>query len=142
MSRHSRITGKAPPGAVLRLKKSFKTSTSPVIDADGVEGKPILFDDTLNTLMDVPSSGRYSWNINPSTRPVVAKATGARGTRPAQQPTSVSEATPAAPCGAADATNPACYKDYGFTVPAGGRDRQRQGHRRPASGGPRPATTT
>jgi len=118
-SRHSVITGKAPAGAVLRLKKTFKTSTSPIIDGAGVEGKAILFDDTLNTLMDVPSSGRFSWDINPSTRPVVAKARGraARG-RPSN-PTSVSEAAPAAPCGAADATNPACYKDYGFTVPTG-----------------------
>ena len=37
-SKHSTLTGKAPAGAVLRLKKSFTTVTSPVIDADGIEG--------------------------------------------------------------------------------------------------------
>ena len=47
-ARHSVIAGKAPARRnVLRLKKSFKTATSPVIDAQGEEGDRILFDDTL-----------------------------------------------------------------------------------------------
>lgn len=118
-ARHSVITGKAPAGAVLRLKKTFKTSTSAVVDADGIIGKPILFDDTLDTVMDVASSGKYSWGINPSTRPLVAQSKGRVAHGSPSPPITVTEASPAAPCGAADASNPACYKDYPFTVPQG-----------------------
>ncbi len=57
---HSVITGKAPKGATLRLRKSFSTPTW--------EGS---FTDTLDTTMKVGSSGRYTWHVNQSTRPVV-----------------------------------------------------------------------
>ncbi len=75
-ARHSTLNGTAPPGAVLRVRKDFKTATSPVIDAEGNEGAKILFDDRLSTVFDVPDSGRIAWGINPSTRPVVAEAQG------------------------------------------------------------------
>ena len=75
-SRHSVVSGGAPAGAVLRLQKSFETSTSPVIDVAGEEGEPILFDDKLETTMEVPKSGRFEWHVNPSTRPVVAQDQG------------------------------------------------------------------
>ncbi len=75
-ARHSLLEGSAPPGAVLRLRKSFKTATSPVIDGDGNEGEPILFDDSLDTVFDVPDSGKIDWHINPSTRPVAAQMRG------------------------------------------------------------------
>src|SRR5680860_1002594 len=78
-ARHSTLEGTAPPGAVLRLHKDFKTSTSPVIDENGETGAPILFDDTLSTVFDVPDSGRIDWGINPSTRPV-AQAKGRQST--------------------------------------------------------------
>ena len=57
-----------------------------------------------------------------STRPrgrLWPRPPGARRAAGRAAPAPRSEATPAAPCGAADATNPACYKDYAFTVPAG-----------------------
>ncbi|WP_324273755.1 M14 family zinc carboxypeptidase [Blastococcus brunescens] len=57
---HSVLTGKAPAGATLRLQKNFATPTW-----DGV------IEDTLNTTMNVGPDGRYTWHVNPSTRPVV-----------------------------------------------------------------------
>lgn len=58
---HSVITGKAPAGAVLRLSKSFqtKTSTGPAID------------DRLESTLVVPAGDRFTWHVNPSTRPEV-----------------------------------------------------------------------
>jgi hypothetical protein len=59
--RHSVINGKAPAGAVLRLTKSFqtKTSTGPAID------------DRLESTLVVPSGDKFTWHVNPSTRPEV-----------------------------------------------------------------------
>ena len=57
---HAVITGKAPKGATLRLRKQFATPTW--------EGS---FADTLNTTMKVPAGGKYTWDVNQSTRPVV-----------------------------------------------------------------------
>ncbi|MBC9727582.1 carboxypeptidase [Streptomyces sp. TRM68367] len=57
---HSVISGKAPAGATLRLKKTFATPTwSGTIK------------DTLDTTMTVGQGGSYTWHVNPSTRPVV-----------------------------------------------------------------------
>jgi hypothetical protein len=58
---HSVISGKAPAGAVLRLTKEFKTATS--------TGAPI--DDRLVSTLVVPSGGKFTWHVNPSTRPEV-----------------------------------------------------------------------
>jgi hypothetical protein len=57
---HSVLTGKAPAGATLRLRKSFSTPTW--------EG---FIHDTLDTTMVVGADGKYTWHVNPSTRPVV-----------------------------------------------------------------------
>ena len=57
---HAVITGKAPQGATLRLRKQFST---PTWDSS--------FTDSLNTTMTVPANGRYTWDVNQSTRPVV-----------------------------------------------------------------------
>jgi hypothetical protein len=57
---HSVLTGKAPPGATLRLRKTFATPTW-----DG------SIQDSLDTTMTVGPDGRYTWHVNPSTRPVV-----------------------------------------------------------------------
>lgn len=101
VTRHSVITGGAPAGAVLRLKKSFKTSTSPVIDIDGTVGDPILFDDTLETTMTVPESRLFEWHTNPSTRPIVAAGDGRPATGGAPSPPIVlasDEIAPMPPC--------------------------------------------
>jgi hypothetical protein len=57
---HSVLTGKAPAGATLRLRKSFATPTW--------EGS---IQDALNTTTTVGPDGRFTWHVNPSTRPVV-----------------------------------------------------------------------
>ncbi|MFC6287339.1 M14 family metallopeptidase [Nocardioides sp. GCM10027113] len=56
------VTGKAPKGAVLRLQKTFQTPTWEGFIEDGV--------DTA-----IEASGRFSWLVNPSTRPVVQSRT-------------------------------------------------------------------
>ena len=61
---HSVIRGRAGVGQVLRLRKSFDTRTS-------LEG--VVVKDRLDTTMTVPSSGRYEWDINPSTRPLFSQ---------------------------------------------------------------------
>ncbi|GAA2114339.1 M14 family zinc carboxypeptidase [Nocardioides bigeumensis] len=57
---HAVISGKAPKGATLRLRKEFSTPTW--------EGS---FTDRLNSTMKVGMDGRYTWHVNQSTRPVV-----------------------------------------------------------------------
>jgi hypothetical protein len=57
---HSVLTGKAPAGATLRLRKTFATPTW--------EG---AIQDSLDTTMTVGRDGRFTWHVNPSTRPVV-----------------------------------------------------------------------
>ncbi|MBA3380547.1 MAG: zinc carboxypeptidase [Actinobacteria bacterium] len=58
---HSLVAGKAPTGAVLRLTKSFDTATS----------QPTPIRDTLVSTMVVPQGNKYTWHVNPSTRPEV-----------------------------------------------------------------------
>ncbi|MGY1727978.1 M14 family metallopeptidase [Geodermatophilus sp. SYSU D01062] len=57
---HSVLSGRAPAGATLRLRKTFATPTW--------EGS---IQDTLDTTTTVGPDGRYTWHVNPSTRPVV-----------------------------------------------------------------------
>ena len=58
---HAVLRGDAPPGHVLRLRKSFQTVTS----------QPgVAVDDTLDLTTVVPASGAYEWHVNPSTRPL------------------------------------------------------------------------
>ena len=81
---HAVIRGTAPPGSVLRLRKTFQTSTSPICRApygggstDCAQTDPAeMLDDGLDTQLTVPDSGQYVWHVNPSTRPFVRKAGG------------------------------------------------------------------
>jgi hypothetical protein len=57
---HSVITGRAPADAVLRLTKSFQTATS----------SAGTIDDRLESTL-VVAGGRFTWHVNPSTRPEV-----------------------------------------------------------------------
>ena len=57
---HSVLTGKAPAGATLRLRKTF---ASPTWES--------TIQDTLDSTMTVGPDGRFTWHVNPSTRPVV-----------------------------------------------------------------------
>jgi hypothetical protein len=65
-ARHSIITGTAPAGAVLRVKKQTSTKT----------WNGTLVPDTLESTLVVPASGVYTWHVNPSTRPVVVQDGG------------------------------------------------------------------
>ena len=82
---HSLITGKAPKGWTLRIHKSFMTTTSPVWNNDfGTDiGDPILFPDALDYKY-ASKGGHFDWNVNPSTRPVVAGRDGRDPVAPKQ----------------------------------------------------------
>ena len=58
------LTGKAPWGATIRLTKTFRSPTW--------EGS---FEDGIDTAIRVGARGRFSWLVNPSTRPVVESRT-------------------------------------------------------------------
>jgi hypothetical protein len=60
-TQHSVISGKARAGTVLRLHKAFETPTA-------VAGTTIK--DTIDLKLFVPSSGEFTWDVNPSTRPL------------------------------------------------------------------------
>jgi Zinc carboxypeptidase len=73
-ARHSILEGRAPAGAVVKVRKQFATSTSPVIrDDEGNTDPPQFFTDTLTDEITVGDTGRFEWHVNPSTRPVVMK---------------------------------------------------------------------
>jgi hypothetical protein len=84
---HSVIDGSAPAGSTLRISKTFQTSTSPVWKDDlGNEiGDPRQFTDTLTSELKAPG-GSFRWDVNPSTRPVVAGRNGRDPTGPPQEP--------------------------------------------------------
>ena len=82
---HSLVRGRAPDGWTLKVKKSFMTSTSPVWNNDfGTDvGDPLLFPDALESELR-SDGGRFSWHMNPSTRPVIAGRFGRPATGPPQ----------------------------------------------------------
>ena len=108
-TKHSVLTGQAPAGAVLRLKKTFQTPTS----------QDTTFTDTLDSTMQVPADGRFEWHVNQSTRPLVAQERGREATgepSPQQQFAARGESTP---CANFDDPPEGCYEDHVITVPAG-----------------------
>ncbi len=84
---HSVIEGSAPAGSILRISKTFQTSTSPVWQDDfgTVIGDPLRFTDTLTSEMR-PTGTTFAWHVNPSTRPLVAGRHGRDPTGPPQAP--------------------------------------------------------
>jgi hypothetical protein len=59
---HSRLRGTAPAGAMLTLTRDAATQTW-----DGVS------EAMLRTRVTVPASGRFTWHVNPSTRPIAGR---------------------------------------------------------------------
>ena len=59
-SKHGVLKGKAPKGATLRLRKDFE---SPTWESS--------FEDHLDSTITVGRKGRFSWVVNPSTRPLL-----------------------------------------------------------------------
>ena len=80
---HSVLHGRAAPGTVLRIAKEFETETSSVrpFETDilgceptgltGTETGVDSFTDSLESTLQVGADGRFSWHVNPSTRPYV-----------------------------------------------------------------------
>ena len=86
---HSTIKGTAPAGRVLTVSKSFQAMTSPVNQADGTVGDPIAYQNDLSSSLK-SKGGKFTWAVNPSTRPVVAGRWGRDPVAPAQ-PTQVAD---------------------------------------------------
>jgi hypothetical protein len=82
---HSVITGQAPAGARLSISKSFQTMTSPVcLDAFCTSTGPAQsFADSLASEMVAPG-GSFTWDVNPSTRPITAGRFGRDPVAPPQ----------------------------------------------------------
>lgn len=77
---HSVLTGTAPSGWELEVRKDFMTATSPVIGQGNVVQ---YFEDSVSSTYD-SDGGKFSFAVNPSTRPVVAGRDGREPTGPAQ----------------------------------------------------------
>ena len=125
------LTGRAPAGSTLRLKKTFATPTS----------QGTTFTDTLDSTMQVAADGSFEWHVNPSTRPLVAQERGREATGEPSAPQTFASRGEAVPCANFDDPPETCYEDHTVTVPAVRGSTTRE--RRSASSGPRrPATTT
>ena len=80
---HAVIKGSAPAGSVLRVKRTFETSTGsggeecavadPTDLTSGCYGSKDAqkIKDFVDTTTVVPASGQYEWHVGPSTRPFV-----------------------------------------------------------------------
>ena len=85
-SLHATITGRAPAGRTLSVRKQFTSLTAPVILADAdpaTTGDPIAYRDRLSSSY-ASRGGRFSWAVNPSTRPVVVGRDGRAALAPPQ----------------------------------------------------------
>jgi hypothetical protein len=73
-SGHSVITGKATPGATLKITKDFNLFTNPVLQNTTPPSTtpPIAIPTHLESSLVVPASGQFTWDVNPSIRPVPA----------------------------------------------------------------------
>jgi hypothetical protein len=82
---HSVIAGDAPAGSKLTISKSFTTETSPIWNDDfgSSIGPPLTFADTLEYEMVTEGDG-FEWNVNPSTRPLLAGRDGRDAQGPPQ----------------------------------------------------------
>lgn len=118
---HSILKGSAPKGAILTLKKKFKTPSSPVLDGNGEEGDVLFTKEKLKSVLKVGKKGKFTWHVNPSTRPIADPRLGKTKKIAAGKPSkgitfSGPDGTPT-PCADADTTDPACWSDHGFKVP-------------------------
>ncbi len=64
---HGVLTGTAPPGATLKLTKSFRTPTCQT----SCQAPTLFVDDVLETRLEVTGTDGYEWHVNPSGRPFV-----------------------------------------------------------------------
>ncbi len=117
---HAVLAGTAPAGQVLRVKRSFVTTTSPFC-SKGIEpiitlgpeticpdggSDPVDLQDEIDATTKVPAAGAYEWHVNPSTRPFVLK--GAQN----------SESVPVATLTGSGPNAPGSVEDLPFAVNA------------------------
>jgi hypothetical protein len=115
---HALIKGKGPKGGRVIVKKRFDTATSPVIGSGGEVGDVQTFEDRIRTVARIRKRGRFSFHINPSTRPVVAQERGEKDAGPPSDPQSFSgEATTTTPCADYDTEDETCFNDHPIVVP-------------------------
>ena len=104
-------TGRAPAGAVLRLKKTFQTPTSQEHD---------VHRHARQHACRCRRAGAFEWHVNPSTRPLVAQERGREATgdpSPSQAFASRGGNGPVR-----ELRRPAgdgCYEDHTITIPGG-----------------------
>jgi hypothetical protein len=113
---HSLIEGRAKPGTELRLTKSFEMFTSPRPENNWI---PVSFTDSLASTMRPGEDGRFSWHVNPSTRPIAEKGLPGRTVdgRPSSAPKEFeSSGIPFPPNAGEDV--PGTYEERQFTIPA------------------------
>ena len=109
-SKHSVLAGQALAGSMLRLTKTFELPTSQ-------EGQTIT--DHLNSSIVVSAEGQLHWDVNPSTRPLVAKESGREATGDPSPPQQFASNGSTTPCANYDTPPPDCYEDHLITVPSG-----------------------
>lgn len=111
---HAVLSGKAPAGRVLRLRKQFETVTSPFCEK-GVEPvvvgpvacltgeqPPMTIQDEQDTTTVVPRKGRYEWHVGPSTRPFVGGGSIIEELTDVDPPVATFSGAPGAPTGTTD----------------------------------------
>ena len=116
-TKHGELTGDAPGGAILRLKKTFRTPTSQQLPNNG---GAITFEDGIESSYRVPDSGKVGWHVNPSTRPLVAGKPpigpfGSAGPS-SEQTFGPNAGEPKIPCALADPQPPTCIDDREVVV--------------------------
>ncbi|WP_156754327.1 M14 family zinc carboxypeptidase [Actinokineospora pegani] len=111
---HSTLVGSAPKGHQLTLRKAFQTPTSPVVNPDGTVSPPHYVADTLTSKLD-STGGRFSWAVNPSTRPYVAGRYGRDPQGPPQAATTLAN-PPGVPAENTDFPNDATAERIPFRV--------------------------
>lgn len=85
-AQHARIRGTAPAGRTITVTRRTVSPTSPVINADGTVGDPVLYEDNLVNTYRTGRGGRFTLDVNPSTRPLVAGRYGRLPEAPPQAP--------------------------------------------------------
>lgn len=77
-STHAVLRGTAEPGAVLRLSRSVRYSTSRVVTGTDTDvprtGAARRLRQRYTSRLTVPASGRFTWHVNPSQRPLAVLA--------------------------------------------------------------------
>jgi hypothetical protein len=113
---HAVITGTAPAGRVLRVRRAFDTTTSPYCEkgvqpiinpgvptvcATGLKDPQVLHD-TLDSTTVVPADGTFSWHVDPSTRPFVGGGAVFEELTDINPPVATFTGAPGQPTGTAD----------------------------------------